>query len=463
MVPGTRSLTTRLVFLLALVAAQPAAAWAQPEPVSLSVEGTVRDAGNRAVGTATVELRDDAASIAQSSTDAAGKYRLTLRALPGQYALVIVKGGQSLGEETLHVLAVMEGQVLTRDVKLKPVTRGQTPALTTRPYTIVKVFYGTDRAATGPQQPDTYYNAERNPGGAVQLGTAEVSIPKDHRVAGYESPSIWRLEFTKDPARHIVVLRVTPKETAAFNEELRARVASSGRKEAFVFVHGFLTTFEDAARMTAQLAYDLQFDGAPVMYTWPSGARFYHYGAAEANAEWTVNHFIDFVTKVKAAAGVESVHIIAHSMGNRVVTQAMRLLSASSEPAKPTFNQVLLTAPDIDADVFRQMSDNIRKSAARVTMYVSENDHALIASRKFHSYPRAGQGGKDLVIVPGIETVDVSEVDTSLVGHSYYGDSRSVVTDIYHLLKQWVPAAQRKYLRPLRAGDALFWRLALGK
>jgi esterase/lipase superfamily enzyme len=35
-------------------------------------------------------------------------------------------------------------------------------------------------------------------------------------------------------------------------------------KDAFVFIHGYNVSFEDAARRTGQFAYDLKFVGAPI-------------------------------------------------------------------------------------------------------------------------------------------------------------------------------------------------------
>jgi esterase/lipase superfamily enzyme len=35
-------------------------------------------------------------------------------------------------------------------------------------------------------------------------------------------------------------------------------------------VHGFNVSFENALRRTAQIAYDLDFDGAPFLFSWPS-------------------------------------------------------------------------------------------------------------------------------------------------------------------------------------------------
>ena len=89
------------------------------------------------------------------------------------------------------------------------------------------------------------------------------------------------------------------------------------------------------------------------------------------------------------------------------------------------FNQVVLAAPDIDADVFRErIAPAIINQARQVTLYASSNDLALTASRTFNSGDlRAGDTSRGLVVTPGIETIDVSGVDTSLLGHSYYGDN----------------------------------------
>jgi esterase/lipase superfamily enzyme len=51
----------------------------------------------------------------------------------------------------------------------------------------------------------------------------------------------------------------------------RLDTASVFPKQAFVFVHGFNVSFENALRRTAQIAYDLNFDGAPFLFSWPGG------------------------------------------------------------------------------------------------------------------------------------------------------------------------------------------------
>ena len=45
-----------------------------------------------------------------------------------------------------------------------------------------------------------------------------------------------------------------------------------------------------------------------------------------------------------------------------------------------------------------------------------------------------------IVSMDGIDSIDVSAVETSLLGHSYYGDNTSVISDIRRLLQTgWSP------------------------
>lgn len=126
-------------------------------------------------------------------------------------------------------------------------------------------------------------------------------------------------------------------------------------------------------------------------------------------------HLEKFLADVARESGAASVHLIAHSMGNRALTSALRELAGDLPRDAPLFHEVVLTAPDIDADVFRRdIVPAIRPTARRLTLYASSNDKALIASKEVHGYPRAGESGEHLVVVDGVETIDVTAVDTSV-------------------------------------------------
>lgn len=298
-----------------------------------------------------------------------------------------------------------------------------------------------------------------NDRGDLELGRCEVSVPKDHRVGALESPTVLRLEFRQDPQRHVVLLGVHPQPATEFYGDLRACVGRTSRKEAFVFVHGYNVGFETAVRRTAQIAYDLKFEGAPIVYSWPSQEGLLSYTVDETNVTWTVPHLKEFLCGVALQSGAKSVHLIAHSMGNRALTSALRELAMERRDDCPRFHEVVLTAPDIDADVFRRdLAPAIVKAAERVTLYASSNDEALIASRTVHGYRRAGESGETMVVVPGVDTVDVSEVDTSLIGHSYYGSNSTVLADLFELMQGSKPPDQRKWLRSMRLGALKYWK-----
>jgi hypothetical protein len=65
-----------------------------------------------------------------------------------------------------------------------------------------------------------------------------------------------------------------------------------------------------------------------------------------------------------------------------------------------------------------------------------------------------------VVVVPGIETIDVSGIDLSLLGHSYYGDNESMLQDLYEVVRARLPAPRRAMLIPLPYGDLMYWQLA---
>jgi esterase/lipase superfamily enzyme len=306
-----------------------------------------------------------------------------------------------------------------------------------------------------PAGPGRIYGSDR---GELEMGMCQVSIPERHEVGEVERPSIFRLELREDPRKHVVLLDVQPEPADRFLEALKARVESSPEKEAFVFVHGYNVTFEAAAQRTAQMAYDLKFPGAPIFYSWPSQGKLLDYTVDETNVAWTVPHLKEFLVNIAQRSGARSVHLIAHSMGNRALTSALQTLSYEMKDTPPLFREVILTAPDIDADVFRRdIAPAIVKTAHRVTLYASSNDEALVMSKKVHGYPRAGDSGSQLVIVPGIDTIDVSSVDTSLLGHSYYGSNGTVLADLLDLLHESKPPLQRRWLRPRQLGEMLYW------
>jgi esterase/lipase superfamily enzyme len=89
-------------------------------------------------------------------------------------------------------------------------------------------------------------------------------------------------------------------------------------------------------------------------------------------------------------------------------------------------------------------------------LYASANDKALTFSKTVHGYRRAGDTGDDITVLDGIDTVDVSAVDTNFIGHFYYGSNKTVLSDMYYLMKG-NPVSERFSLQHRRRGEKTFW------
>lgn len=323
-------------------------------------------------------------------------------------------------------------------------------------YTTVRVFYATDRNRTSSRGPQKMYGVAR---GEMSYGTCEINIQKDHRMGQFETMSSWRLDFQEDPAKHVVLSKVSPLASSNFFASVRSRIQSSPTKNAFIFVHGYNVTFEEAARNTAQLAYDLGLDAAPVFYSWPSQGTLVGYPKDEANIEWSQGNLERFLNDFAANTDAENIYLIGHSMGNRALTRAFAALIAQQPAVRTKFKELILMAPDIDAEVFKReiapaiVSTNT-PSIPLVTLYCSACDSALRASQSFHGYQRLGDSKPQPVVVPGMDTIDVTTVDTSFIGHSYYAEDRSVISDMFYLIRDATPASKKPRVRLQKAGSS---------
>jgi esterase/lipase superfamily enzyme len=146
-------------------------------------------------------------------------------------------------------------------------------------------------------------------------------------------------------------------------------------------------------------------------------------------------------------------------MGNRALLPAMAQLAADPRFANSAkFNGIVLAAPDVDRAAFVSLVSQIRAPKGGITLYVSDRDQALAASHLlFHKEPRAGEGGTNAVMMDGVDTIDVSRISMDALGHSYYGDSSTVVQDLLAFFKGKAPP--RPGLTRIPVGGRAYWQL----
>lgn len=324
-----------------------------------------------------------------------------------------------------------------------------------RNYAIIKTYFATDRNVTGKTPPKEMFGSRRS---NISYGICNVSIPRDHRMGELESPSFFRLEFRENPEKHVVLLDTVISPKNEFFSDLAGDIRKSPKNNAFVFVHGYNVTFEDAARRTAQIAYDLGFEGIPVFYSWPSKGSIPAYTVDGETIKFSEANLRSFLEDFFVHSDATNIYLIAHSMGSDVLTHAVASMLIEKPNLRNKIKALILAAPDIDADVFkRDIAPVLAASGRSVTLYASSKDLALAVSRKVNGGTRAGDSDEGVIVVPGIETVDASHVDTSLLGHSYYGDASSVISDMFYLIRNGQSADQRFGLRPIDAQVGRYW------
>jgi esterase/lipase superfamily enzyme len=321
-------------------------------------------------------------------------------------------------------------------------------------YRVVEMLYATDRKATGRPQLDAYFSGERSPSNALAYGKCEVSIPGGHKRGTLESRGMLHWVLKSDPNRHVTVLSLEPLPRSKFADAVSVRLGASDDPQAFVFIHGYNVMFHDAVRRTAQLCEDLAFPGAAICFSWPSRGEFFGYGADGESAQWSAQHLAELVRVLRALDSRIRIHLVAHSMGSRVMAMALQELVMKKENPANSVHQIVLAAPDIDCDVFDQLAVTIRDAGKRVSLYASSNDRALWLSRVLHHGPRAGDSGADVVVRDGIDTIDASQVDSSLLslGHSYFSNRLSVLTDLAQLIRHDTPPNKRRGLQQAPRG-----------
>jgi esterase/lipase superfamily enzyme len=220
-------------------------------------------------------------------------------------------------------------------------------------------------------------------------------------------------------------------------------------------------SFADAAKRTAQIAYDLNFSGAPVLYSWPSAGSTFAYVRDEAVVRLSGRHLLRFLDEFVERSGAKRINLIAHSMGNRALSDALELLAtrrAGEGRSDPLFNEIVFAAPDEDAALFDAMIQTIHPIASRLTLYGSDSDLALEVSKRLHGdLRRAGQGGEEILVGERLDSIDMTAVGDDMMRHGYFAGSTSALTDISWIFWRDTPPPRRCGMDPNDATRSLSW------
>jgi esterase/lipase superfamily enzyme len=223
------------------------------------------------------------------------------------------------------------------------------------------------------------FNSER----ADETSYAKIVIsipPDDSRKIGEIQ---WPASPPGDPRRDFVTLSAEYIDKPSFSTAISSIGKATRRNRAMIFIHGFNNRLDDAAYRLAQIVQDSKAPVIPVLFSWPSrgvvGLRAYEYDRESVSrSPDALEGLIDTVAR---SPGVKEVTIVCHSMGCVSALEALRARSMRDGKIGAKVRNVLLVAPDVDVDHFREQMEQMGNARPRFVLFLSQDDHALKLSK----------------------------------------------------------------------------------
>ncbi len=314
------------------------------------------------------------------------------------------------------------------------------------------VLYYTLRNHTGEQTIDEYYGDLRD---RPHTGLCDVHI----RPTGFEEITSRLPFYVSDTSKELMTLKEFPEDKLWQAFEQAAR--DSSKNKVVLFVHGYNINFVKGCNRAALFQQTLDENSRLLLFSWPSDGTLMSYTRDEADIEWSQHYLEPVIERLSRIYGPENINVVAHSLGSRGVFRVLQLLSRKDN--KKHINELVFMAPDIDAAVFRSAFPDLKKIAHRITLYSSENDQPLRLSNEVHGNPRLGEAGENLVVIKGMDTIDVSiSGDHEVTGHLYHLYNDKVRADLAILLSGENPISKRPNLEEVEKDGLPYWILMPG-
>jgi esterase/lipase superfamily enzyme/tetratricopeptide (TPR) repeat protein len=364
-------------------------------------------------------------------------------------ALVIARRARGDTSEVLFLAAELERQRGDEAAALHFYRRAL--QLRRTDATEIKVFFGTNRRQLRHDPP-----AFSGDAGSLTIGEALVLVP-----GGQFSTEAWLPNAAPLPipvgqatnAERMLIrkLRVLTPETFGASAARAVSVARLYPSAALVFVHGYNVTFDEAIRRGAQLARDLNFDGPVGVFAWPSKGMVWRYGTDRVTADASASELERFLRHVQGATGVSRVHVIAHSMGNRVLLPALAAIAEARDQLSTTLGEVILAAPAVPQRAFVEWIDRLSTGGVRrITLYASAMDKALLAGyiREWGTVLAGRVANGEPLTHDVVHSIDLSSASDGAgvfdLNHDTFASNPVITEDIRQLLQHGTRPPERR-------------------
>lgn len=212
---------------------------------------------------------------------------------------------------------------------------------------------------------------ERRPG-ALNFERIDVSIPPNHETGQIE----WPRGAPDANSDFVTIGGMQYPDMRSFARAV-AEADQSGHNETVIHIHGYNTTHGEAVYGAAQVAHDLDVPVPLVVFSWPSAAQVKGY-VYDRDSALISRDMLEELIVAFAQYPDRDLFITAHSMGSYLLMETLRQISISGRvDLKRDITGVLLLAPDIDTELFRDQAERIGALPEPFLVVVAEQDRAL--------------------------------------------------------------------------------------
>lgn len=329
------------------------------------------------------------------------------------------------------------------------------------------ILYATDRMPADENSKDSFYTSGR--GGFLRLGVARVKLARGE-ISWEEARriSILKNRSEKYPI-HVSGVEefggldrtMTPflppdaygddvhAPAEKFAKAVNQRLATSKRKDVYIYVHGYKVVFENPVLVATELWHYLGYDGVFVAYSWPATPSTWAYLKDSETAAGFARNLRIFMQYLAEETFAEQIHVVGYSAGTRLVARTFEQLALMHHDRTPTkiredlrLGNLILIGSDVDREIVGSyIADGMLEVPRHMTVYLSEQDKALGLSSYLTRRERLGQMWTNM---PGYlaEYFHAKEADVSIInvteaeagttgnGHGYFRQSPWASSDM---------------------------------
>ena len=360
-------------------------------------------------------------------------------------------------------------------------------------YAILNAFFATNRTVNKEAIPGKMFREGR--GSDPVFGRSYITVKRSGDTFDIEPKSLIKVALQDAPTADATLSHNELISRKNFSKELNSAMEEFGNNDILIFVHGTTVSFEDAATQSAQLNYDLGFTGTTVFYSWPARGDTAAYIVDVESAQKSQQHFESMMNDILYLTQANKIYLVAHSMGARLVSRAMKSVFYSEPRFRSRVKEILLVVPDIDTTEFsEELAPSIATEYSPITLYVAGKNPSLAQSRCLNNQKLAGDNSDNLEspifpISPGenpafalakcienyeegsdgsgsiliskhVETINVGDADTSFSSHTNYLDKNTVVSDVRNIIFNRLRARDRRNLIQRNTSEGTYWQYA---